>query len=312
MPITQEEIFASSSPFNKTMEGRLQNRAYDVMVNDMDWTADGEGILTPNSACFLELIFNPESTWEGTYNDANPHGKFQNLGPMIFAPPGTTLHCRWDAGRQQTIGCMFDVDNLTALHGFEWDWAAIDLERTFDVQNPFLLAGVRRLAEEAITPSFASELQTECTLVLLALELRRHFLGEQKDPDMSLARLSHRQMALVNELIDSSIGSGPTLEEFAEACAIPARQLSLMFKRMSGMTLRHYVASARVKKAKNYLSDQHLMIKQVAYMCGFKSAAAFTAAFRKTVGVTPQEFRDALGHPAAHTSELSEAVAESL
>ena len=39
------------------------------------------------------------------------------------------------------------------------------------------------------------------------------------------------------------------------------------------------------------LSDQRLLIKQVAYGAGFQNAAAFTAAFRKEVGLTPEEFR---------------------
>ncbi|MDB6063025.1 MAG: Transcriptional regulator, AraC family [Verrucomicrobiaceae bacterium] len=301
MQIAQESIFTSSTQVNAQLEGRLQNKAYDIQVHDLEWITDGEGVLKPNSSCFLELIFNPESIWEGTYAGRQHHDGFQNLGPLLFAPPDTTMHCRWDKGRQQTIGCMFDIDSLSALHGFDWDWAAIDLQRTFDVQNPFLLAGLRRLAEEAVTPSFASELQAECTLVLLALELRRHFLGTPKDPEVALGKLSHRQMCLVNELIDSAIGSGPSLDDFAEACDIPARQLSIMFKRVSGMTLRNYVANARLKKAKNFLSDQRLMVKQVAYMCGFKSAAAFAAAFRKEVGVTPQEFRESLGQIAETT-----------
>lgn len=39
------------------------------------------------------------------------------------------------------------------------------------------------------------------------------------------------------------------------------------------------------------LTSPDLLIKQVAYGAGFQNAAAFTAAFRKEVGLTPEEFR---------------------
>ncbi|WP_369405484.1 helix-turn-helix domain-containing protein [Novosphingobium lentum] len=38
---------------------------------------------------------------------------------------------------------------------------------------------------------------------------------------------------------------------------------------------------------------QHLLIKQVAFECGFRSFAAFAAAFHRSTGRSPQEFRSA-------------------
>ncbi|MFA7555028.1 MAG: AraC family transcriptional regulator [Spongiibacteraceae bacterium] len=294
MEIAQELIFASNTHTKSQLLGRLQSKAYDIQVHDLEWMSYGSGLLTPQASCFLELVFKCDSSWEGSYSATPNKNSFKNIGALVFAPPQTTLHCQWDKGSQQTIGCMFNINNLSALHGLDWDWSAIDLEHTFDIQNPFIVAAMRRLAEEAITPSFASELQTEYTLVLLALELRRHFLSALKAPKITLSKLSHHQISLINELIDSSTGAGPSLDDFAEACNIPARQLSILFKNMTGVTLRHYVANTRLKKAKHILSNRHLMIKQVAYQCGFKSATAFSAAFRKETGVTPLEFRKAL------------------
>jgi len=300
----QDDTFKSTSRFDRHLEGQLCGRGYDIRVNELQWPDPGEAILTPNTACFLELIFNPDSTWEGQYLDMDTDGGFRDLGSMLFVPPGHSLRCRWTAGRQRAVGCLFDLEAFGALHGLDWNWAAVDLENTFDIDNPFLLAALRRLGEEAVAPSFASELQSDCTLVLLALELRRHFFGVETEEKPRVGKLSHRQMSLVNEVIDSAVGVGPTLEDLAQACNMPARQLSASIKRMSGMTLRNYVASARVKKAQHLLADTSLMIKQVAYQCGFKQAAAFTAAFRKETGSTPQEFREL--HAVSHRTDEHE------
>jgi AraC family transcriptional regulator len=43
------------------------------------------------------------------------------------------------------------------------------------------------------------------------------------------------------------------------------------------------------------LGSRQLLIKQVAYECGFRNCAAFSAAFRKATGVTPESYRSALG-----------------
>jgi len=43
------------------------------------------------------------------------------------------------------------------------------------------------------------------------------------------------------------------------------------------------------------LADGDLLIKQVAYRSGFRSAAAFGDAFRRATGLTPVQYRQSQG-----------------
>ena len=68
-----------------------------------------------------------------------------------------------------------------------------------------------------------------------------------------------------------------------------------MFKRTAGQTMRSYVASTHIARAKLLLADGDLLIKQVAYRSGFRSAAAFGDAFRRATGLTPVQYRQSQG-----------------
>lgn len=68
-----------------------------------------------------------------------------------------------------------------------------------------------------------------------------------------------------------------------------------MFKNTTGHTLRSYVASRHIARAKVLLADGRLLVKQVAYRSGFRSAAAFGEAFRRATGLTPLQFRQSHG-----------------
>ena len=92
-------------------------------------------------------------------------------------------------------------------------------------------------------------------------------------------------------MLEAGPNEDTSLQRLAAACSLPARQLSTRFKNTTGKTLRRYAAEIRVRKAMALLTDPRLLIKQVAYGAGFQNAAAFTAAFRKEVGLTPEEFR---------------------
>jgi AraC family transcriptional regulator len=69
------------------------------------------------------------------------------------------------------------------------------------------------------------------------------------------------------------------------------RHLIRTFKDSTGTTLSDYIASVRIARAREALLREDTPIKAVAFDCGFRSAAAFSASFRKTTGMTPRSYR---------------------
>lgn len=279
-------------PQDRRVKGRLHDNAYDILIYDVNWTDSGEGIFNPKDHCFIELLYYPIEHIQGQYSDRRPNLGLKKIGKVLFIPPSTSLHTRWTPGHQKTLSCLFNLSQLGLVGGFDWRWNNIALESTLDIDNPYIETLLHRLAEETATPGFASKMQADCLLTLIALEIRRQFPELGSADHVSEGKLSHTQIGILRDKIEASTGAGPSLTELAEACNMPPRQLSASFKITTGNTLRNFISESRIKKAQSLLLDRKLLIKEVAYLSGFQNAAAFTAAFRKSVNMTPQQFRD--------------------
>ena len=60
-----------------------------------------------------------------------------------------------------------------------------------------------------------------------------------------------------------------------------------------GTTYRKLVDTVRQDLSESYVTDGNFSLTEISYLLGFSSQAAFSRAFKRWTGVTPQEFRDA-------------------
>lgn len=285
----QQDAFHSSSSFYSSLDAQICAPSYDIEVHNLNLPGRGRGIYYSDRYCFLEYVELPEHKLKVRYPGISNHQS--SIGKLIFIPPGVELEWHWEKGAQRTITCMFEVERLDMCAGYDWHWGNIDLSKTFNIQNDYLLMGMRKLGEEACSPGFASDLQIENMLAVMGIELYREFIKREALIAVDADCLSKNQLQNLQQYIYSNLSREISLEAIGSHCGISARELSRRFKSAMGITLRQYVANARVNKAKQLLANQQLMIKQVGYECGFRGPAAFVAAFRKTTGVTPAEYR---------------------
>ena len=61
-----------------------------------------------------------------------------------------------------------------------------------------------------------------------------------------------------------------------------------------GTTYRKLLDTVRQELAESYVTDGNFSLTEISYLLGFSSQAAFSRAFKRWTGVTPQEFRDAV------------------
>lgn len=289
MNTIQEQAFSSESSFISCCDAQLTSSAYDIEINQLNLPTAGRGIYYSASHCFLEYVMIPEHNLSARYPQVNTQ---QSIGQLIFIPPGVELEWHWESGSQQTITCMFDVQRLGLLSALDWNWRDVDLSQTFNIRNDYLLNGMRKLGEEARSPGFASELQIESMLSVMAIELHRLFIDKTPTRIIDQCNLSTTQLNQIRDYIYSHITQAISIQAIAKANHLSARELSEQFKQTTGLTLRQFIATVRIELAKKLLTNRNLMIKQVGYECGFKGAAAFVAAFRKTTGLTPVQYRE--------------------
>lgn len=283
------QAFESEASYQNIVEAHAAGPAYDVRLHSTRWPEPGSGIFSP-AEFFIKMMLTPVPLVKGGY-EVNADHLLRNV---VFVPQGAPLQVTWREGIDRSISCFVDMSQLFTAAGIDWSWPDFDLASTFNVGNDYVRAGMRRIAEEVLEPGFASDAQIECTLTFIALEIRRQLARVgPSDMDHTPEKLTAQQLAQLRAMVIESSGAPPTVAELSAACGMNSRRLAIAHKNTTGMTLRSFIAHARLERAKSLLLDGRFLIKQIAHECGFKNSAAFTAAFHKSTGETPLTFRAA-------------------
>ena len=83
-----------------------------------------------------------------------------------------------------------------------------------------------------------------------------------------------------------------SLQAVADALYVNKCYLLRQFRARTGGTLLGYHNQVRCEQAKQMLADTSLSISEVGETVGFVSSAHFAHVFKKTVGMTPTEYRN--------------------
>lgn len=82
-----------------------------------------------------------------------------------------------------------------------------------------------------------------------------------------------------------------TVRELAQQYHVSESKLKKDFAATTGMTLKQFTTSLRLRQACNLLQNTDLDVAAVAYRCGFSGESHFIETFRTRLGTTPGKFR---------------------
>ncbi|MBQ7090968.1 MAG: helix-turn-helix transcriptional regulator, partial [Clostridia bacterium] len=83
-----------------------------------------------------------------------------------------------------------------------------------------------------------------------------------------------------------------SLATLAEELGYNAKYLSHLFKERMGLGYAEYLRSLRVKFAVSLFDHGIDSVKNVAALSGFSDPLYFSTVFKKTVGVSPKEYKN--------------------
>ena len=83
-----------------------------------------------------------------------------------------------------------------------------------------------------------------------------------------------------------------SLDEVSRVANVSPYYLSKIFKEETGETFVEYLTGLRMAHAKNLLKQRDKSIKQICMESGYSDPNYFSRIFKKTVGVTPSEYRE--------------------
>jgi two-component system response regulator YesN len=115
-------------------------------------------------------------------------------------------------------------------------------------------------------------------------------LGGADAPNATRASLAIER---VKAYIDGNLPGDISLVRLAEIAYLNPAYLSRLFKLVEGATLSEYIEDMRIARAKALLRDGDRKIQEIASLVGFESSSNFGRFFKRKVGLTPQEHREA-------------------
>lgn len=91
--------------------------------------------------------------------------------------------------------------------------------------------------------------------------------------------------------IDENFMEDISLTKAAQRANLSTSYLSRSFRDFTGLTYSHYIRNTRINYAKKMLSHSDLPVRRIAELCGFQDPFYFDKVFKKSVGISPSNYR---------------------
>lgn len=218
------------------------------------------------------------------------------FGKLMFFPAGVPFRTRAFVNSEQNrnLICSFDNELNDMISNASSEWQGAQLERCLDVNCGRIDVAMQRLVHEMTRPGFASELMLESLVMSIAVDLTRYFkdLSLAQEPDPSrIKSVSDAHLKRVTDYIENAREGVPTSAKLAELCGMTPSSFRQRFKLATGKSIHAYVEEVRLARAKSFLANSEMSMKEIAYELGFTHQATFTSSFRRATGVTPSRYR---------------------
>lgn len=236
---------------------------------------------------------------------------------LMPATPGFRMGSDLEALERPTMRIAEATPAREVRHGIQEDEAAVRMLGgyfVFDPTNAPLLVGLlpavvhikaddpgaerltwiaRAIGEESSTQRAGGDaILTRLVEVMLIEALRWRPVHEDAAAPLGglLAGLADVRMAKALRLIHEDVARRWTIEGLADELGMSRAAFAARFMQVMGVPPMEYVLRWRMALAKDMLWHDGLSLGEVAHGIGYQSASAFSAAFSRSVGVSPSAF----------------------
>jgi AraC-like DNA-binding protein len=265
----------------------LQSGAAHVEVSEVMWNEPTSLTFIPHRPGFSLLVASSSSVEYGYVSEIVTRSR---LGGILFLLPHKKIYANFSAGRIRTVTCTFERSYAEKIVGPLADLSPSKVLDSLDVRSPLVSAIMLRLMHEALYPGPLSNTVVESFGHSLLVECA-HWLAVEDAAPNSAGRLTARHFAIVEECLAGMAGESPSVADLAAACGLSERYFAKLFREQMGCSVAQYIKSAQLIKAKAFLLETDLPLKEIAHRLGFSTPANFSAAFRAATGSTPGQFR---------------------
>lgn len=166
----------------------------------------------------------------------------------------------------------------------------IDQTYTRDLPDDCIVINVTPLLRELLVKAisigndYTSSTRQKRLIVVLMDEI-----GEMEAAPLRLPLAKDKRVQYIIDTLLADPANNGTLMELASQSACSERTLARLFKKETGLTFSDWRKQLRLMEAIDRIGQGH-SITRVALDMGYQSTSAFTAMFRRTLGVTPSHY----------------------
>lgn len=97
----------------------------------------------------------------------------------------------------------------------------------------------------------------------------------------------------LQQYVEEHLSEDLSLVRLAEQVYLNPSYLSRLYKQVTGKNLSELIDQARIREAKQLLSRENIKVSEVSRLVGYETTASFSRFYKKSTGLTPQEYHDA-------------------
>lgn len=214
----------------------------------------------------------------------------QIYGQTITAGPGDLLlipaqvvHSFWlpEGGYAEKFWCHFELKNSSGEF-----FKQFVLEPVVKVTDHEL---IRKLFQQLLSSHEMPAPQKDLVATTAICSLVQYYFEHS---NVSVNNLTANRIQKVIDYISKHYMERISLEQLAEIACYSPKHLSKRFRETTGLPPIRYLNAIRIERARYLLQYSDEPIGQIMEKCGFTEAAYFSRVFKKTLGYSPQMFRE--------------------
>jgi AraC family transcriptional regulator len=169
----------------------------------------------------------------------------------------------------------------------------VELRDVLRADDPVLGGITASLDREASDTGVGCRLYVDALRTQACVHILRRYANVVFREESRAGGLSRAQVRLLDQYVEENLERPLSLEEFAGVIRLSAFHFTRKFRAEFGCPPHAYVMHKRLERAKAQLANPAIPLKAVAAASGFSDQSHMTRLMRRTLGLTPGEYRRA-------------------
>ncbi len=111
---------------------------------------------------------------------------------------------------------------------------------------------------------------------------------------VKLSEYDLQQIQTAKSILENNLKDSPSITDLAKEIGLNVTKLKTGFRKVYGITIKHFVINSRMEMAKELIIEGKMSIGQVAEEIGYQNRSHFSRMFKQKYGVLPSAFSDSI------------------